>query len=294
MLSLSVTVRRLVMITVAVWAFSSCGIRAKIEAPKPAVVFTKKIQPEQISDSLYYPARARAKVNATVLSESDGIISKVFVTLGKHVRSQQVLMVLSHTDPIYKYAPVQILAPIQGIVSSIDVTPGSHVTQGQKLAAVINPSQLEIQVEVPAQDLSVIKKGMIGEFKVLTQENLLKVEVSGVSPFVDPNSGTAVAQLEILSKTHPILSPGVQGQVIFKTNVHMGFLIPDSAVVYKGKDSFVKVIEDLKIKEVSAELGPKHGGSVEVIKGLYSGAQVVERSSRFVADGEVVEVQGSL
>jgi len=252
-----------------------------------------EVQPESISDVFNYPARVKAKVNATILSESDGIIAQVHVTLGKKVQLQQTLMVLTHTDPVYQFAPVQIRAPIQGIVSAIEVTPGSHVVQGQKLAAVINPAQLEIQVEIPAQDLSIIQKGMVGEFKIPGQEIPLKVRVLGVSPFVDPKTGTALGQLDIITQNHPILSPGMQGQATFKAHLHEGLLIPDSAILYKGKDCLVRVIENKKIKQIPVVLGLKQRGRVEVLKGLSAGATLVERASRFVAEGEEVTIETS-
>lgn len=255
------------------------------------MVFTKKVQLEQLADLLNYPARVKSKVNATILSESEGIITRVLVDLGKKVYAKQTLMVLNHTDPVYQYAPLQILAPIQGIVSSIDVTPGSHVVQGQKLAAVINPSQLEIEVEIPAQDLALIQKGMEGEFKISTRESPHPVRVSGVSPFVDPNTGTALGELEILSKPHTVLSPGLQGQVTFKAHSRQGFIVPDSSIIYKGKDLFIRVVENQKIKQIPIIIGTKQRGSVEILKGLYEGALLVERASRFVAEGESVEIE---
>jgi len=272
-------------------ALGGCVPAGTQEAPKSASVTVKKVQSEPLFDLLNYPARVNSRVNASILSESNGIITRVLVNLGQKVGARQVLMVLSHTDPVYQYAPVQIVAPIEGIVSAIEVTQGSHVVSGQKLAAVINPSQLEIQVQIPAQDLAIIKKGMSGEFKIQGQEAVLQVQVLGVSPFVDPNTGTALAQLNIVSKLHPVLSPGIQGQVSFQTNLHRGFAIPDSALIYKGADPFVRVLEDHKIKQIPVVLGTKQSGKVEILKGLHEGQDLVERASRFVADGEAVTAE---
>jgi membrane fusion protein (multidrug efflux system) len=257
----------------------------------PAVVFTKKVSSEQIYDSLTYPARASAKVNATILSESNGIISQMAATLGQKVRVGQIIMVLRHTDPVYQYAPVKILAPLSGIVSSIDVTPGSHVIEGQALAAVINPSEIEILVEIPAQDLSSIKKGTNGLLTTSVEGELLKVEVLGVSPLVKPGTGTASAKLRILPPQGKTLAPGMQGQVSFKTDLHSGFLIPNNAIVYRGKVTFVNLVESKKIKQVSVELGKRHRDCVEILKGLYENAELVERSSRSVADGETITTE---
>ena len=270
---------------------TACHFGNEVTEQKQAVVFTRHVRAGSISDLLNYPARIRAKINATVLSESDGIVKEVLVTLGKQVRNRQTLMVLIHTDPVYQYAPVRVQAPTEGIVSVLDVTPGTHVVHGQKLAAIINPAQIEILTEIPAQDLAVMKKEMVGEFRFPGLETPVRVKVVGISPFVDPTTGTALAQLDILSKLNQIFSPGVQGQVVFKANEHQEFLIPDSALIYKGKDSFIRVIENKKIRQIQVHLGGKQRGNVEILKGLSGGMELVERASRFVADGETVTIE---
>ncbi len=269
----------------------SCANTTEKQAKKLPSVFITKVQLQQISDILTYPARVHSKINSTILSENNGIISQVLVTLGQKVQARQPLMILSHTDPVYQYAPVRVLAPISGIVSSMDAMQGSHVVVGQALASVINLSQIEIQTEVPAQDLSLIKKGMRGEFKIAGQEQSFQVEVLGTSPFVKPGTGTASAKLKIASSVNQVLSPGIQGQVSFKTHSHQGFLIPDTAIVYRGKNTFIKIVENKKTKQLPVELGSKQRGYVEIIKGLFSGAEVIERSSRSVAEGESVNVE---
>ena len=261
------------------------------DKPQVATVFVKKVESRDLFDLLSYPARVHSRVNAAVLSEVDGIVTQIPVILGKKVRVRDTLMILSHTDPIYQYAPVRVASPIRGMVSSIDVTVGSHVASGQKLASVINPEDLEIQVQIPAQDLSVIQNGLQGEFKTPGQDQSLSVRVLGVSPFVDPTTGTASAQLRILSQIPVPLTPGIQGQVIFKAHQHEGFSIPESAIIYKGKDAFVRTVENEHIKQIQVELGPKQRGQVEILKGLKGGEYLVERASRFVGDGEAVKVE---
>jgi multidrug efflux pump subunit AcrA (membrane-fusion protein) len=263
-----------------------------LDAPKAPQVFTRTVKSQEIYDLLNYPARVEAKVNTTVLSESDGVITQVLPQLGSPVRKKQKLMILTHTDPVYQYAPVQIVSPIQGVVSSIEVHPGSHVVQGQKLITVIDPSQTEITLEAPAQDLPYLKTHLVGEFKPSSQESSFSVKIIGISPFVDPVTGTAQTKLKIempaKKDSTSVLVPGMQGQVIFKVNVHSGFSIPDSAVVYQGKDSFIRIVENGKVKQIPAVLGKKLRGLVEIKKGLFSNAVLIERSSRAVSDGEAV------
>ena len=201
----------------------------------PAVVFVNAVKPTELFDLLTYPARVIPKVNTTLLAEVDGIVSKILAPLGQKVSPRQKLMVLTHTDPVYQYAPVTVLSPVAGIVSAVGVTEGTQVSKGDKLASVTDPSQIRINVEVPAQDLSALSRGLVGEFRISGRDGALPVKVRGISPFVDPATGTATCELEF---TNPgLVSPGIVGQVTFKANIHKGITIPDYAIVYRGTDT---------------------------------------------------------
>ncbi|MEZ4752173.1 MAG: biotin/lipoyl-binding protein [Bdellovibrionota bacterium] len=101
--------------------------------PDKPVVFVTQAEKKEISDLLSYPARITSKINATILSESDGVVSKIQKPLGSLVKRGEELLRVEHTDPIYQYAPVQVTSPVNGVVSAVEVTQGSQVKQGQSL-----------------------------------------------------------------------------------------------------------------------------------------------------------------
>ena len=257
---------------------------------KDATVYTRVVQTSELFEGLSYPAHAASRVNTHILAEIDGIVASVDVKLGSRVQSKQSLIVLSHTDPVYQYTPVQVLSPISGSVSSIDVNVGSHVVHGQTLISVMDPSQIELVLELPVQDLPLIKKGTRGEFRIAEEDLPLPIVVQGTSPTIDANTGTARAQLGLLEPKKTTLSPGVQGHVSFKVNVHQGISISDNAIIYKGSDPFVRLVKNGKITLSSVRLGKRQRGMTEVIRGVLPQDEVVERSSRFVAEGEKVKV----
>lgn len=279
---------------------SVLGSRAEaVVAPeeKIPVVFTRKVQALEISDTLTYPARLVPKVHASILADIDGIVAQVVAPLGQKVTRKQRLMILKHTDPIYQYAPVHVGAPVQGVVSSVDVTEGSRVTRGQKLATVIDPSKVQIEIEVPAQDLASVRPGIQGELKIRGRDEAIPVQIKGLSPYVDPLSGTSTCQLEWIvekgkeSAKQPLFPPGVIAQVIFKTNQRRAISVPEQAIVYRGKNTFVRLVEDGKAKQVAVTLGKTERDRVEVLKGLTDGVELIERTSGFVADGQKISVQ---
>ncbi|HUP58594.1 MAG TPA: efflux RND transporter periplasmic adaptor subunit [Bdellovibrionota bacterium] len=262
------------------------------ENGKPAIVFVRKLTSVELFDQLSYPARIVSKVNTTLLAEADGVVSKIHASLGAPVARKAKVLQIRHTDPVYQYAPVTVLSPVAGVVSSVDVTEGTQVTRGQRVATITDPAQIRFVVEVPSPDLSLVAPGSTGEFRLGPGAEPVAVRVTGVSPFVDPATGTASCELELAKAARGklVLRPGQAGQVEFKVGLHQGFSIPDHAIVYKGAATFVRVVEEEKARQVAVKLGRKQRGQVEVVEGLKAGMQMVERSSRYVGDGEKVVV----
>ena len=193
---------------------------------------------------------------------------------------------------MYQYAPVLELSPVTGVVSGLEVTEGTQVTKGERLASVTDPAQLRLTVEIPALDLSYFASLKQGEFHVGGEDTkTISAKITGLSPFVDPATGTATCELEVGKDDARGLSPGVSGLLRFKAGLRQGFSVPDYAIVYKGSDTFVRVVENGKAKQLPVTLGRKSRGIVEITQGLYDNATLIERSSRFIADGEDVTVQ---
>lgn len=280
--------------------FASATLHAAVEAKKEAkaVVFVATLQASELFETLTYPARVVPRFNTTILAETDGIVSRIYAPLGQRVSPKQRVLSITHTDPIYQYAPVNMLAPVSGIVSSVEVTEGSQVTRGQKLASVTDPSQVRVTVEVPALDLASLARGMPAELRLSGRDEPIPLKVRGISPFVDPATGTATCELELAAakaakpaKGAFALAPGVVGQVAFKANARKGLSIPDYAVVYRAKETLLRTVENGKNKTLPVKLGRKERGNVELLDGVKPGSTIVLRASRYVAEGEEVTVE---
>lgn len=282
-------IRAFVCLCLVLSAGPFVAFSASAAIPKKQVVVAKKAEFKELSDTLTYPARVEPQIRAAVTSETDGVVSKIVAPLGSSVKTGTRLLVIRNTDPVYQYSPVKVTSPVSGIVSRVDVTEGSRVARGDKLLLVTDPSQVRVIVEVAAQDVPLVQAGLETELKFTSGLAPLKLRVRGISPFVDPATGTAVCELEIL-KGGKLPPPGVIGRVDFRVNVRKGFSIPDSAITYRGKDPYVRVVKDGKAKLVAVIIGKRQSGIVEITKGLAPGDIVVERSSGFIADGEEVEV----
>lgn len=264
-----------------------------LAAAKKKSVFIKEAKQQEIYDSFAYPAKVEPIVNALVLSESQGIVESIKTPLGQEVKAHQQLVKVRHTDPVFKYRPVTLKAPVSGVVSKVFVSEGSLVSKGQKVLQVTDPKKVKIKIEVAAKDLQFIKRDLEGTFTAKGLKAPVKLRVAGVSPFVDPATGTATAELE-LSDELMTLTPGILGKVVFKSNIHQGYVFMENAIYYQGKKTFVRLTEKdgevYKVKKLEVTLGPKRRGMVEVLGGLKDGMMVIERASGFLPEGEEVSI----
>lgn len=257
--------------------------------PKP-VVFTAPAKYKTLFDEVSYPARFIPKIHATLTSDFDGVVSEIARPLGSHIGKDQVLLTLKHTDPVYHYSALRVLSPVDGVVSSIAVSKGTRVTKGQVLATVVDPNQAKLTVEVPAPELKAIHTGLVGSFTTTGSSEMRAVKISGVSPWVDPTSGTATIELDLGKAKY---DPGTLGKVTFKVDEHMGIEVPEYALIYRGDKASIRTVEKGKIRLVAVQLGKMRRGLVEIKEGLKEGATIVLRSSQFVGDGEEIATESA-
>jgi multidrug efflux pump subunit AcrA (membrane-fusion protein) len=269
--------------------FAATCVHAAVEKKAP-VVFVQTLKTAELYDSLSYPARVVSKQSASVLSEVDGMVAEVSVRLGEPVKAGRKILILKHTDPVYRYAPVIVRSPIAGNISLIEVNPGSQVARGQKLITITDPSHSRVLIELPAADLMAVQYGMKGEFKSHT--DTIEMKVVGVSPTIDPTTGTATCELEPVHAT-ATLSQGYLGQVSFKANIRKGLTVPDHAIVYRGNEIFLRVVREGRSHLTAVKLGKRQRGSTEIMSGIADGDVIIESASKHVSDGDEVTIEGA-
>lgn len=267
---------------------------AHAEALKAPVVFVETVKPVDLADVITYPARIASRVKAQVYAPSDGVVTRIDAPLGTSVHADSSLMRIKNIDPVYTYVPVAVETPVAGVVSAIDVTVGSKVTKGQALATVTDPRQIMLQVEVPAADLGSLAQGSEGTFTAPLlgpDAKPLKVRVTGLSPLIDPATGTATAELVFIHAATRPVPLGVLGKVSFAINGRRGFQVPEEAIIYRGSETLVRTVVGGKAKLTPITVTETRHGRTEVLSGLAAGAQVIIRSSGFIADGQSVTVE---
>jgi multidrug efflux pump subunit AcrA (membrane-fusion protein) len=282
-----------------VWILASWtvlgGVAAAADEPAPApkapVVSVRKLAPVELSDEIGYPARTFATAQATVTATIDGVVLHVAKTLGQAAQRGETLVTLKNDDPAYQFLPVKTPSPIGGLVSAVLVSDGATVRKGDQLVTVVDPASVRLVVELAASDLARVPPGLDGEFTTRGEGGAkARVRVLGVSPLIDPATGTATAEL-IASPGGKPLPIGLVGRVTFKVGQRNGLTVPENALTYRGDETLVKVVENGVAHLKPVQVAGTRRGEAELKAGVKAGDQVIVRASTFVADGQAVTVQ---
>lgn len=294
---MKIRVTLLLSISTLLTPLAFLGKSAESSVPSPAREKAKVlIQEMKSSDDtlrLLVPAKVEARVASLVTAEAEGFITKIVKPLGSKVRSGEVVLYVENKDPAYTYAKVPVRAPVAGVVSQMMPALMSRVSRGDKLFVVMNPKELKLTAEIPGSDLSAIQPGTTGLFKLnLDDKNGSPLRVSGISPIVDPRTGTAAAELEFVkSQATALPAIGMVGHVLFEMSRGKVLLIPENSLGYTDGKPMVKVLStDGSVKQKLVELGEQKESQLVVKSGLNEGEKLIVRSSRNVKDGEAVEV----
>ena len=197
------------------------GLASQPDNSKPKAL----IQEVKINDDikkLLYPAIVAAKVNTVVTADLDGHVRKVYKTLGSRVKSGEIILFMANQDPAFTYSEVPVRSPISGVISQINFQLMAKIAKGEKLFTVMDAQSLKIEIELPASEVGRLQPGAKGSFRLNPKsEETFPIRVLGISPVIDPRSGTASAEAEFLpqvaGKDKINLPPvGTVGQVSFQ------------------------------------------------------------------------------
>lgn len=260
-------------------------------APKTKpVVFVGTLQAKETFERLVYPAQVSSRMNARFNAETDGMVTQIFKNVGAKVQRGDTLLVIQNTDPAYNFAPLRVKATVAGTLAALEVSEGTQVSKGQVLGTLLDPKNLKILVEVPANDLGNIRVGQKATLRADSSIEALELRVENVAPLVDPSTGTGRAELRLTGAVTPKIMPGLLARVDIQGDSRQAILVPQDAIVYREGKKFLRKVVKQRAKFVAVSLGVTFGEDVEVLSGVQSGDVIVMRASAFVGDGQEVSI----
>ena len=150
----------------------SCSVE-----PQDIFVTCQSVETTTIIDSSDYLGLVKAKAQATITTENEGIISQILVKPGESVIAGTALFLLDSGS--------QIKAPVSGIVSNISVNRGEFITKDLALTRIVDNRILELNISVPTYYSSRLKIGLPIEIVDFPSNPSLKSQIDFISPEVN-------------------------------------------------------------------------------------------------------------
>ncbi len=183
-----------------------------------------------------------------------------------------------------------IEAPFEGVVGLRHVSTGDYVTAGKDLVNLEDIDPLKVEFAVPERYLSAVREGQIVR---LTADAFPAETFEGAIYAINPQIDTSGRSIQVrarISNEDGKLRPGL----FVRVKVQLGqreqaIIIPEEALVPRGKDRFVFKIIDGKAVETAVQIGIRRVGEVEITSGLAADDMVITAGQLKIRNGAAVK-----
>ena len=189
-----------------------------------------------------------------------------------------------------------IRAPFDGIVGLRNISVGALVEPSDLIATLDDLSVVKVDITVPTTYLTTLKPGLpiVARARALDDRSF-RGEVRSVGTQVDPVTRSIIVRA-ILPNSDGVLRPGLLMMVELLKNERKSVVIPEEALIPRGRDNFVFVVDEAAgntVRRQKVVVGARRPGEAEIVSGLDAGAKVVTHGTMQVRPGQVVTIKAS-
>lgn len=220
----------------------------------------------------YDSAKAKLATAEKALAAAEAQIAVV------EAQERNVLLQISKTE---------VKAPADGLLLARNATLGGIVSAvAGPLFRIAIGSEFELAATVAETALPSIAVGMPVRVAVAGASAPLDGKVRRISPEI--NQVTRLGALRIALDAGSAARAGNFARGEIELVRREGIAVPASALVYRGDNAFLQLVEDGKVRSVAVKVGVRAGAVVEIVEGVAEGQEVVARAGTFVTDGDHV------
>ncbi|MDF9407721.1 efflux RND transporter periplasmic adaptor subunit [Pelotomaculum isophthalicicum JI] len=183
-----------------------------------------------------------------------------------------------------------VTAPLGGLIGAIKVETGEMVSSQTDAAVIVSIDTVKVEASVPESVVNAIKTG--GKVPVAIDSLHKSVEgtVTAIAPKADSTTMGYPVEIAVANPAGEI-KPGMTVKINLSTGTLQNVItIPVDAVIEKGGQHVVYVVENNQAKEIYVETGVSNESQAEITKGLEEGQIVVVQGNRLLSDGQKVKV----
>jgi multidrug efflux pump subunit AcrA (membrane-fusion protein) len=260
-------------------------------------LFERGIAPRKDVDD----AETQAKVTAETARQAESSLAAARVNAAKGIGDArtQASVTAGGVDAAQaaldmsraQFALASIRSPIAGTVSKRSINDGESVDPATPVFDVIDSSSLDLVANVPAAYLGRIKTGDVAVVRIEpSPDKEFTGGVVQVAPAVDPQTNTVAVRVR-LANPDGELKAGVYANARIAVEIHQNaVVVPDTALVVEGDDTFVFVPKGEKVEKRKVTVGIRQGKRVEITEGLKEGERVVSAGAFGLGDETKIKI----
>jgi HlyD family secretion protein len=181
----------------------------------------------------------------------------------------------------------EVKAPVAGVISRRSAKPGASAsTAGEPLFRIIEDGAIDLEADVPEQQLARLAVGMPAELKLPGVESAVAGRLRLVNQEVDKASRTGKVRIALEDVSHAHIGAFASGEV--ELTRREGVSAPASALTREGDWARLDVVRDGRVEERLVTPGIVNGDAVEIKQGLAEGESIVARAAAFLRPGDRV------
>jgi RND family efflux transporter MFP subunit len=204
---------------------------------------------------------------------------------------------LKQTETMLDYAGIR--APFDGVVTERGVDSGHYVHPAnggatKPLLVVAQMDQVRIFVDVPEMEAPLVDSGEAADSAIIRVQALrdrqFEAKVTRTSWSLDASNRSLRTEIDVPNH-EGLLRPGMYAMAtILLDQRDDAFVLPISAIIRDGRQSYCCCVVSGRIKRQAVELGLRSGDEVEIVSGLDDNQTVVLARVDTLREGQVVEV----
>lgn len=241
-------------------------------------------------------AQAEATLNRTRLTRAEDLFGKNFISGQALDEAREHLnQSIARADEIQaRLDKTLIRAPFQGVVGVRQISVGAYVNKGQDIARLEGIGTLKVDFRIPEMFAGRLKPGQAVKVNVdAFPDEQFDGEIFAIEPSVDEQTRTVLLRARV-PNPKARLKPGMFARVSLLLGVReAAIIVPEQAIVPRGQDFFVFKVAEGKAHFTKVELGLRHPGEVQILKGVAPGDVIVTDGQLRIKDGAPVKVQAA-
>jgi len=280
------------LLIITVILFSGCQSRKTDVIQNTIPVKASRVILQQLNETIDYVGNIKAQDEAVVYPKVSGKIIKKIKEDGSKIEKGEAICYIDRDETGLKFEEAPVESPISGTVGRFYPDIGENVTAQSSVALVVNMDKVKIELFVTERYLPRVTLGQNALIKVdaWPKEEFMG-KVTKISPVLDLTTRSAPVEITLENPEHRLQS-GMFARVSLILSQHKDVsVIMKEAVMGKGPNTYIYVVENNKAVSRKISLGLRQGPYYEVLDGLKPGEEVVFMGQQRLFDGAQVSVE---